>query len=90
VCGGTTDCGRGYGPTSTRRIPRTLTVGYLVFLVIAVVSWVGLDQIVSRFAEMDLTSINERPAIWADTIRIAKDFWLPVSTCVKLIAITCS
>ncbi|MDO8794474.1 MAG: O-antigen ligase family protein [Vicinamibacterales bacterium] len=55
---------------------RTLTVGYLVFLVIAVVSWVGLDQIVARFAEMDPTSINERPAIWADTIRIAKDFWL--------------
>jgi len=55
---------------------RSLTVGYLVFLVIAVVSWVGLDQIVARFAEMDPTSINERPAIWADTIRIARDFWL--------------
>ena len=51
-------------------------MGYLVFLVIAVVSWVGLDQIVARFAQMDPTSINERPAIWADTIRIAKDFWL--------------
>lgn len=25
---------------------------------------------------MDPSSINERPAIWADTIRIAKDFWL--------------
>lgn len=36
---------------------RTLTVGYLVFLVIAVVSWVGLDQIVARFAQMDPTSI---------------------------------
>jgi len=47
---------------------RTLSVGYLVFLVIAVVSWVGLDQIVARFAQMDPTSINERPAIWADTI----------------------
>jgi O-antigen ligase len=54
---------------------RTLTAGCLVFLVIAVVSWVGLDQIVARFAQMDPTSINERPAIWADTIRIAKDFW---------------
>jgi putative inorganic carbon (HCO3(-)) transporter len=55
---------------------RTLTVGYLVFLVIAVVSWVGLDQIVTRFGHMDPSSIHERPAIWADTIRIAKDFWL--------------
>jgi len=55
---------------------RTLTLGYLAFLVIAVVSWVGLDQISARFAEMDPSSINERPAIWADTIRIAKDFWL--------------
>lgn len=55
---------------------RTLAVGYLVFLVVGVVSWVGLDQIATRFAQMDPTSINERPAIWADTIRIARDFWL--------------
>jgi O-antigen ligase len=55
---------------------RALTFGYLIFLLVAVVSWVGLDQIASRFAEADLTSINERPAIWADTVRIVKDFWL--------------
>lgn len=55
---------------------RTLVVGYLVFLVLAVVSWVGLDQIAARFGEIDLTSISERPAIWADTIRIIQDFWL--------------
>jgi hypothetical protein len=68
------------GMVATRRqsgaARRTLTVGYLVFLVIAVVSWVGLDQIATRFTEMDPTSISERPAVWADTIRIAKDFWL--------------
>jgi O-antigen ligase len=29
---------------------RALTVGYLVFVVIVVVSWVGLDQIAARFA----------------------------------------
>jgi len=51
-------------------------VGYLVFLVIAVVSWAGLDQIAARFAQMDPTSIHERPAIWAATIRIAEYFWL--------------
>ncbi|HMF88729.1 MAG TPA: O-antigen ligase family protein [Gemmatimonadaceae bacterium] len=55
---------------------RAVTVGYLIFLLVAVVSWVGIDQIASRFAEADLTSINERPAIWADTARIVKDFWL--------------
>ena len=55
---------------------RTLTLSYLGFLIIGVVSWVGLDQITARFAEMDPTSINERPAIWADTIVIVKDFWL--------------
>jgi len=25
---------------------------------------------------MDPTSTNERPAIWADTLRVVKDFWL--------------
>jgi O-antigen ligase len=37
---------------------------------------VGLDHIVERFAEIDPNSLSERPAIWADTIRIIKDFWL--------------
>lgn len=60
--------------TGTSR--RALTVGYLFFLVVAVVSWTGLDQIAARFAEVDLADINQRPAIWADTIRIARDFWL--------------
>jgi putative inorganic carbon (HCO3(-)) transporter len=55
---------------------RAVTVGYLIFLLVAVMSWVGIDQIASRFGEADFTSTNERPAIWADTIRIAKDFWL--------------
>jgi O-antigen ligase len=55
---------------------RALTIAYLVILVAAVMSWVGLDQISTRFAEVDPTSIYERPAIWADTIRIAKDYWL--------------
>jgi putative inorganic carbon (HCO3(-)) transporter len=53
---------------------RALTVGYVAFVVITVVSWVGIDQLAARFAQVG--SINERPAIWADTIRIVKDFWL--------------
>ena len=55
---------------------RGLTVGYLIFLAVTVVSWVGLDVIASRFAEVDIAAVNERPAIWADTVRIVKDFWL--------------
>ena len=50
------------------RSRRVLTVGYLLFLAITVVSWVGLDLIAARFADVDLTDINQRPAIWADTI----------------------
>ncbi len=55
---------------------RALAVGYLVFLVIAVVSWVGLDQIAARFAATNSVTAGGRFAIWADTIRIANDFWL--------------
>jgi O-antigen ligase len=55
---------------------RAFSVAYLVFVATIVVSWVGVDQIVSRFAKVDLTDISERPAIWADTITIARDFWL--------------
>jgi O-antigen ligase len=55
---------------------RVVATGYLVFLVMAVVSWVGLDQIVARFGQVDLADINQRPAIWADTLRIVQDFWL--------------
>jgi len=55
---------------------RASTLAYLAFLVIAVISWVGVDKLASRFADVDLASVNERPAIWADTVRIAKDFWL--------------
>ncbi|MEO8678475.1 MAG: O-antigen ligase family protein [Vicinamibacterales bacterium] len=55
---------------------RALVIAYLTFLLVAVVSWVGLDLIAARFAQMDPGSINERPAIWADTLRIARDFWL--------------
>jgi len=55
---------------------RSLSAGYLIFVVAAVVSWVGVGEITARFAQVDVTSINERPAIWADTVRIVRDFWL--------------
>jgi O-antigen ligase len=60
----------------TSRPRRTVVWGYLLFVAIVVVSWVGLDRIAAEFSGIDPTSINERPAIWADTIRIAQAFWL--------------
>jgi hypothetical protein len=55
---------------------RRVVVIYFMVVAITVISWVGLDQILARFASVDLTSVNQRPAIWADTVRIIKDFWL--------------
>jgi O-antigen ligase len=45
-----------------------------VFLAVMMASWVGVDRIAARFAHVDLDGISERPAIWADTIRIIRDF----------------
>jgi predicted nuclease of predicted toxin-antitoxin system len=44
--------------------------------VFTVVSWAGLDQIVARFADVNASDINQRPAIWTDTLRMARDFWI--------------
>jgi O-antigen ligase len=60
----------------TSRPRRAILRAYLLFVALLVVSWVGLDRIAAEFSEIDPTSINERPAIWADTIRIAQAFWL--------------
>jgi hypothetical protein len=53
-----------------------LGIAALGVTLLMAVFWVGVDRIAARFGEMDPTSIHERPAIWADTIRIARDFWL--------------
>jgi O-antigen ligase len=55
---------------------RVVVASFAVMLAIAVVSWVGLDQIIRRFAEAEITGLDERPAIWGDTVRIIRDFWL--------------
>jgi O-antigen ligase len=49
---------------------------YLALMAVVVAAWVGVDQIVSQYRQIDLNDINERPAIWRDTIHIARDFWL--------------
>jgi O-antigen ligase len=56
---------------------RTLLVGYLVFTLVAAVTWAGPDAIAFRFSQLQLMSnSDQRPAIWADTMRIIRDFWL--------------
>jgi O-antigen ligase len=60
----------------TSAMRRFAVIGYLTIVFVIAASWVGLDQIAARFAEGDLASVNQRPAIWADTLRIIRDFWL--------------
>lgn len=55
---------------------RWLWVVYPISLVLIVVYWVGAGRIVTRFAQFDFGDVNQRPAIWADTLRIVSDFWL--------------
>lgn len=55
---------------------RAISIGFLAFVFVVVVSWVGLDQIAARFAERTEDSRGNRVAIWSDTIRIVQDFWL--------------
>jgi O-antigen ligase len=59
----------------TTKPRRLLVAAYLLFVAIIVASWVGLDLIASRFADIE-HSITERPAIWADTLAIMRRFWL--------------
>jgi hypothetical protein len=68
-----------FGWTMTRQsgtFSRMATMGFFLILMIAVPSWAGIDRLVARFSAVELDNINERPAIWADTITVAKDFWL--------------
>ena len=49
-------------------------MSYLVLLAIAVTAWVGVDTIVSRFADTDWSEFNNRRGAWADAIAIASIF----------------
>lgn len=60
----------------TGRMRRAVSVAFILFIVMTVVLWVGLETLQNRFSETSLEEINRRPAIWADTIRIVEDFWL--------------
>jgi len=58
-----------------RRVTRQVAVlaGVLGPLLI-VAAWVGLDQIATRLGGDDLDLLSTRSMIWADTIRIVRDF----------------
>lgn len=58
---------------------RVVVAGYAASIGLMAALWVGFDRIAVQFAGMDPTSVNERPAIWADTLRIVSDFW-PIGT----------
>ena len=64
----------------TRRLPRTIGrtigVGAFVLVMAAVVAWAGMDHVTWRFWHVNLVDANERPAMWADTVRLARDFWI--------------
>jgi O-antigen ligase len=63
--------------TSKARLPRRrVAIAYLALSAVAIFLWAGLDQVVLRFSQLDLTGIDQRPAIWRDTMRIARDFWV--------------
>jgi O-antigen ligase len=65
------------GMVALRRLepPRRAVVGgYLVFLVIAVTGYVGIDTIAGRFASANWSEFNGRRGAWADAVGILQQF----------------
>jgi hypothetical protein len=60
----------------SRSTGRTLAIGAFLVVAIGGLAWAGLDQIAWRFSQVDLAAENQRPAMWADTMRLARDFWM--------------
>ena len=56
------------------RTRRTIVTGYLVFMVVVVAAWVGVDTIGTRFASADWSELNGRRGAWADAAGIASKF----------------
>lgn len=53
-----------------------IAVSLLVCVFATVVFWAGVDPLLTRFTQINVEAFNQRPAIWADTLRVARDFWL--------------
>jgi len=55
---------------------RAITGVYLLSLPLAVLSFVGIDRIVARFADPSALDGSGRLAIWQNTWLVVRDFWL--------------
>jgi O-antigen ligase len=55
---------------------RIVVFAFLIAISAAIVSWVGLDQVLLPFRQLDFAGLDQRPAIWRDAVRIARDFWM--------------
>ena len=56
------------------RSRRVLNAGYLTFVFVVAVGWVGVDAVGQRFADADWFALGGRRNAWADAARIARDF----------------
>lgn len=59
-----------------RGTQRGLAVFYLAAILVASLAWTGFDRLATRFGEQSTIDGSGRLGIWADTLRIAGDFWL--------------
>lgn len=57
--------------TASRRL---LASGYLVFVLIVAVGWVGIDTVGQRFYAASWATASGRLGIWIDTMHIVQDF----------------
>ena len=53
---------------------RALAAGYLTFVLVAALAWVGVDAVASEFAVASWDDVGGRLGAWRDTIRIISDF----------------
>jgi O-antigen ligase len=61
---------RGIRSRSRRAVAR----GYLLFLTLIIVGWIGTDTIVSRFSDARWSEFNNRRGAWADALNVAATF----------------
>ena len=58
----------------TGRSRQTAVAAYLLVLVVAAVSFVGADSVISRFSSSNWGEFNDRRGAWADAIGVASAF----------------
>ena len=53
---------------------RVVNLAYLALVALLAVGWVGVDAIVSRFAQVEGSGFGGRIPIWSDTVNVIRDF----------------